>query len=54
MSIDEQLNRNAEPDTEISARGAAVRTLVIAAHENLVIAAGVEGALAGRLARDGD
>jgi len=44
VSIDEQLNLNAEPDTEISARGAAVRTLVITAREDL----------AGRLAADGD
>ena len=50
VRIDDQLNSVAEPDTDISARGAGthggVRVLVIASREDLQIAAGVERALA--------
>ncbi|MDQ2883056.1 MAG: acetate/propionate family kinase [Actinomycetota bacterium] len=47
VSIDEQLNAAAEPDTDISSRDARVATLVVASREDLQIAAGVEQALTG-------
>jgi acetate kinase len=50
VRIDDQLNGVAEPDADISARGAGahggVRVLVVASREDLQIAAGVERALA--------
>ncbi len=48
MQVDADANRDAVPDADISGPDAAVRTLVIAAREDLQIAAGVRQALAGR------
>ncbi|PZS32352.1 MAG: acetate/propionate family kinase [Pseudonocardiales bacterium] len=45
VNIDQRLNAAAEPDTDISSRDAGVATLVVAAREDLQIAAGVEQAL---------
>jgi acetate kinase len=51
VAVDEQLNATArladraDPDAEISAAGAAVRTLSVRSREDLQIAAGVEQAL---------
>jgi len=42
VSVDPQLNSGAEPDADVSAPGAAVRTLVVTSREDLEIAAGVE------------
>jgi acetate kinase len=44
--IDEEANLGCDPDRELSAEGAAVRTLVVAAREDLEIARGVRQALA--------
>ncbi len=43
--VDDALNAAARPDTDISGPGGAVRTLVVASHEALEIADGVEHAL---------
>jgi acetate kinase len=48
IDVDAGANRDAVPDADISAPGAGVRTLVIAAREDLQIAAGVREVLAGR------
>lgn len=48
VAIDPEANRSAVPDVEITAGGAAVRTLVIAAREDLEITRGVRNALEGR------
>lgn len=45
VHVDPDRNRIARPDVEVTAVGAPVRTLVIAAREDLQIAAGVEQAL---------
>ncbi len=45
VSLDEARNREADGDAEVGCRGAAVRTLVIAAREDLEIARQVRGAL---------
>lgn len=45
VAVDGALNGSAQPDAEIGAAGAAVRTLVVRAREDLQIAAGVERAL---------
>jgi acetate kinase len=45
VALDAAANRDAAPDAEVSAPGSAVRTLVIAAREDLEIAAGVRAAL---------
>jgi acetate kinase len=42
VQIDEQLNTNAKPDTDISPRNTPVRTLVVASREDLEIANSVE------------
>ncbi|MDQ2875762.1 MAG: acetate/propionate family kinase [Actinomycetota bacterium] len=42
VSVDQRLNSGAEPDADISAADAAVRTLVVTSREDLEIAAGVE------------
>ena len=47
VRIDDQLNADARPDTDIGAGAAGVRTLVVAAREDLEIAAGVERVLTG-------
>jgi acetate kinase len=47
VQVDERLNAGAEPDADISAAGAAVRTLVITSREDLEIACGVEALLGG-------
>ena len=46
MRLDEQANADAEPDVDISAADAGVRTLVVRSREDLEIAAGVEHLLA--------
>jgi acetate kinase len=51
VGVDADANRDAAPDADVSGPGAAVRTLVIAAREDLQIAAGVRQVLAGREAR---
>jgi len=47
VSVDERLNADAQPDTDISTGDAAVRTLVVGSREDLEIAAGVEQVLTG-------
>jgi acetate kinase len=51
VAVDAARNTETEPDADLSAEGAAVRTLVVRAREDLQIAAGVERAL-GRTGRD--
>src|SRR6266496_1786703 len=46
VAIDDAANLGCDPDRELSAEGAAVRTLVVAAREDLEIARGVRPALA--------
>ena len=46
VAIDDAANLGCDPDRELSAEGAAVRTLVVAAREDLEIARGVRQALA--------
>jgi acetate kinase len=53
VRVDHQLNTRAQPDTDISAAGAAARTLVVASREDLEIAAGVEQVLGVRSAPPG-
>jgi acetate kinase len=45
IELDQDANRGSRPDAEVSAAGAAVRTLVIAAREDLEIAAQVRSLL---------
>lgn len=45
VAVDEEANEEAEPDCDVSAPGASVRTLVIAAREDLEIAEGVRSVL---------
>jgi acetate kinase len=45
MHVDERLNANAEPDTDISSDTTTVRTLVVASREDLEIATSVEQVL---------
>jgi acetate kinase len=45
VAVDSGANRAAVPDAEVTARGASVRTFVIAAREDLEIAAGVRAVL---------
>ncbi len=47
VRVDQRLNAGAEPDIDIGAADAAVRTLVIASREDLEIAAGVRHLLEG-------
>ena len=47
VDVDEDRNAAARPDCDISAAGAAVRTLVIAAREDIEIARQTRAALAG-------
>jgi acetate kinase len=47
VDVDQQLNAAAEPDADISAAAAAVRTLVVASREDLEIADGVRQLLEG-------
>ena len=47
VEVDEDGNAGATPDADVSAPGAAVRTLVIAAREDLEIARQVREALGG-------
>jgi acetate kinase len=53
VSVDAKVNAQAAPDAELTATGAAVRTLVIAAREDLEIARQVRSALAGAAIGDG-
>jgi len=47
VAVDESRNATAQPDCDISVPGAAVRTLVIAAREDIEIARQTRAALAG-------
>jgi acetate kinase len=47
VALDEAANRTAQPDRELSAPGAAVRTFVVEAREDLEIARGVRQVLGG-------
>jgi acetate kinase len=47
VAVDEDVNRSGDDDRELTAEGAAVRTLVVAAREDLEIARGVRRALLG-------
>jgi acetate kinase len=46
VAVDPAADAAAEPDTEVTGPGAAVRTLVVAAREDVEIARGTRGALA--------
>jgi acetate kinase len=48
VRVDTELNASAEPDADVSAADASVRTLVVTSREDLEIAAGVELLLGGR------
>jgi acetate kinase len=47
VQLDEGANAGARPDMDVSAAGAAVRTLVVAAREDLEIARGTRAVLSG-------
>jgi acetate kinase len=53
VALDPALNAAGEPDTDLSAPGAAVRTLVVTAREDLEIAAEVSHLLAGPAGQNG-
>lgn len=48
VAVDRARNGSAQPDADISAGGATVRTLIVRSREDLQMAAGVEQALRGR------
>jgi acetate kinase len=45
--VDPEANRDARPDADITGRGSGARVLVVAAREEVEIARGTRGALAG-------